>query len=965
MYGFSNNVGEWEEGVFANIWKRKNDKKGVLRWNWIQADGPVDAIWIENLNTVLDDNKILTLANAERIPMSDYCKMTFEVENLMNASPATVSRCGIVYVSSNELGWEPLLQTWALDKKGEKGMQGGKSWTWMFQKEYKDDPSGYAWNWLVKYCKKYLKAHEFSPGKRNTFEWCEKNLVFKMHTPEVIRITMFLNLLEAVIDDFQSGSEKTLDFSLKELEFEKLFVYAFAWSMAGLCEVKDRQLFHKEILDYFKAPLPNISISKTGEQETVFDYYFNKDKRDWEPWAAQKWDQPKKLAFSQLLIPTMDSTRAEFILEKIAALPEVKSQARGENGITSTLIVGGPGTAKTSCILMFAQKLTDPAGHYKQSFKRINFSNATSPFNFQESIDGEVVKKNSKTYCPDNNKIMTVFIDDFSMPKVNEWGDQETLEITRQLMDQKGLYFLEKEERGNFKNIINLKYLAAMNHPGGGFNDVPNRIKRQFFSFNMTDPSDKSVGDIYGQILKALCGKKYSADVLEMLEPLIEATIAVWRTTSSKLLKTPSKFHYSFNIRELSRVFQGISTVIQNYQYNVIKNGSKRKEKPSSQLFLVGLWRHECMRTFCDKLVNATDKKTFNTILDKFTKDKFHEKIDFKDPNYDEDMLLTDYLFANFQRDEEIDETTGEELPPPFVYEACSDLEAIRKRCYMKLEKYNERFPAKKMALVLFEDALCHLLRITRILGTPAGSVLLVGVGGSGKQSLTKLASYIEDCDYSQIKLNKSYGLKDFMEHIKELYSRSTTMNPRVAFILTDAEIKSETFLEAINSMLATGEIPGLLGKEERDLFPAQVKVVYQKEEKKKDDPPNSWLWQYFLNRVRDNLHMVLAFSPVGPKFRERAQKFPSLFSQCSIDWFLQWPLEALVDVSRKFIGDFQISCSKEVKHQLIEHMGQVHNMVTEVCDMYFTQFRRRVYVTPKSYLSFLQFYQNLYAEKV
>jgi len=108
MYGVMNNVtGEWVPGVYSQIWKICN-AKGNKRIYWINCDGPVDAIWIENLNTVLDDNRILTLANAERIPMSDKCKMTFEVENLDNASPATVSRCGIIYVSPTDLSWEPL-----------------------------------------------------------------------------------------------------------------------------------------------------------------------------------------------------------------------------------------------------------------------------------------------------------------------------------------------------------------------------------------------------------------------------------------------------------------------------------------------------------------------------------------------------------------------------------------------------------------------------------------------------------------------------------------------------------------------------------------------------------------------------------------------------------------------------------------------------------------------------------------
>lgn len=103
-------TGDWSDGVFSVLWRRAAKIKAHN--TLIVLDGPVDAIWIENLNTVLDDNKVLTLANGDRILMTPQMKAMFETENLNNASPATVSRAGIIYVSATELGWRPVVASW-------------------------------------------------------------------------------------------------------------------------------------------------------------------------------------------------------------------------------------------------------------------------------------------------------------------------------------------------------------------------------------------------------------------------------------------------------------------------------------------------------------------------------------------------------------------------------------------------------------------------------------------------------------------------------------------------------------------------------------------------------------------------------------------------------------------------------------------------------------------------------------
>ena len=905
-------TGDWTDGVFAVLWRRAAKEKKAN--TWIILDGPVDAIWIENLNTVLDDNKVLTLANGDRVQMSGTMKAMFEPENLNNASPATVSRAGIIYVSETELGWRPLVASW-LDTRPKAEAAVLKA---LFDKYV--DP---LFHTMKMTCKPVMGG---APWEHVSRDFCQ--------------VTTLITLLRGCL--LPHEDEKAAKSPLSDAHYEKMFLYCVTWSLGGMLQASDRPKLSKKMQELSGAAAPTMDAS-----ETFFEYFVDDASKEWAHWESRvpEWSYPheeEKPKFAQLIIPTLDSVRLEALLGAVTSVDE------------AALFVGGPGTAKTTAIKQFMAGFDgDEIGS-----KSITFSSLTTPMTFQLALEASVEKRQGKTYGPPGGKKMIVFVDDVSMPAMNEWGDQVTNEIVRQLLEQGGMYSLEKPI-GDMKMIVDCQYLAAMNTPGGGKNDIPNRLKRHFAVFNVPLPSVAAINNIFG----ALVAGRFSADVFApevcaAAEKLVPLTVELWNKVQAKMLPTPAKFHYLFNMRELSKVFQGVVLA----ERDRFKLGAAEQRfggaVASPEGYLVALWRHECERVFCDKLTTHEDKDWGDALIMKLIGEAYGKNV--------VKQVEERVYFVDFLREPVMDEETGEIIDAnPSFYESADSLESLTDVAMKRQAMFNETSKSLKLDLVLFEDALKHMMRISRLLCMDRGSALLIGVGGSGKQSLTRLAAYIAGAFPFQIQITKTYNQANLFEDLKGLYKIAGLKGQKVAFIFTDAEVKEEAFLEYINQLLMTGEVAGLFPKDEQDALVNDCRPAFKKHAPAGLVDSYDNLWSFFLSRVRDNLHLCLCFSPVGDKFARRARDFPGLINGCTIDWFLPWPQEALIAVSTKFIGDFKMACDDDVKGKLQLHMGGVHVAVTKACREYFDKFRRNVYVTPKSYLSFIAGYKDLYAKKL
>ncbi|ORZ39363.1 dynein heavy chain and region D6 of dynein motor-domain-containing protein [Catenaria anguillulae PL171] len=823
-----------------------------------------DAVWIENMNTVLDDNKKLCLMSGEIIQLSNTMSLQFEVRDLAVASPATVSRCGMVFLEPERLGWQPTVDSWL------------NTLSYLHEDE-------------VEYLKDLIMTH-VPPALRFVRKECKE----LAPSQDIALVNSLVQFIDAQLDPFRpdenrpaSAAASTNPLTDRKKALECMYSLALVWSIGGLLDTPSQVKFDahlRQLLHVFP------------EGKTVYDYIYTESMDGWVPWM-QRFNEkaiiPPNAEYSEIIVPTKDTVRYNFLLDVLMRHHK------------PVLLVGPTGTGKSKYI---SKKLLSGM---PKSFTPIfvNFSARTSATQTQDIIMAKLDKRRKGVFGPPLGKRLIIFVDDVNVPEVEVYGAQPPIELLRQWFDHGNWY--DRKDTSKLE-LIEIQFVAAMGPPGGGRNQITSRFARHFQQIGINSFDNPTLKQIFVEILSwHFSAREFSADVAQLTSPIVNATLAIYSWAVQHLLPTPAKSHYTFNLRDFSKVIHGLTL-------------SKADAYPE-QRDMLKLWTHEVLRVFCDRLVTTADQEMLITQLTR----TLATDLNVSEP---EAMFpggrMGSVIFGDFGAK---DTYTEIEFTPD-----------LNEKLLSKLNDYNN-MNKNKMNLVLFRFAVEHIARICRILKLPGGNALLVGVGGSGRQSLTRLAAFMCNTACFSIEISKSYSKTEWREDLKKLLRGSGLDNRPTVFLFSDTQVKDESFIEDISNLLNSGDIPNIFPNDERQAI--VDRLVGEASDAGIADPTPAAIYSFFINA-----------------FRNRLRQFSSIVNCCTIDWFHSWPSEALVAVAQNSFASVELE--PKVRKSVIEMCQLFHQSTATYSDKFRAALGRYNYVTPTSYLELLLAYKTLLGKK-
>ncbi|EUB58895.1 Dynein heavy chain 7, axonemal [Echinococcus granulosus] len=767
---------EWSDGVLPVLYRRYALAQDDHR-RWVIFDGPVDAVWIENMNTVLDDNKKLCLMSGEIIAMSKRMNMIFEPADLEQASPATVSRCGMIFMEPSQLGWRPMMNSYIAH-----GLPP------VLNEEHRALLRD-LFEWLVDPCLEFITSQ------------CSQLLpISQLHAVKQL-ITLFDAHLDPMreLESRKPNSEEEEayqtgqgSYGLTEqtitLWLQGLFIFSLVWSLGSALSLDERARFDVMLRDLLSGSGTDrerpTSLKLSGKSNalpdrlTVYDFVFErKSTGSWIEWAARL--ATPELGRDELpqdmIVPTTETVRMSYFLDIYLShrIP--------------MLIVGYTGTGKS--VLVNQHLVNLPKEVYIPN--TLNFSARTSANLTQDIIMSRLDRRRRGVYGPPPGKQCVVFVDDLNMPAKEVYGAQPPIELLRMWIDHGHWYDLKNNSK---QFLVDVLFLAAMGPPGGGRNDITSRFTRHMNVLGVNEFNDATMSRIFSIIVDKHFGRGYDSQFSRLSKIMVQATLETYKRAIAVFLPTPAKSHYVFNLRDFARVIRGVLLV----PPSCMKEGDK----------FMRLWVHEVYRVFYDRLTLESDREKWFEIVKETLNSVFKVTIDnllgYLRPSdgkvTDEDVRSL--MFGDYMSDDQ-------------VYDEVANMQELKQRMQYFLDDYNS-VTKTPMNLVLFQFAMEHVSRVARVLKQDAGHCLLVGVGGSGRHSAARLAVHMADYEYFSIEITRNYTAADWREDMKRLLLKAGLTGKPTVFLFSDGQIKVESFMEDVSMLLNSGDLPNIFPADEK-----------------------------------------------------------------------------------------------------------------------------------------------------
>ncbi|RMZ76007.1 hypothetical protein DV738_g5168, partial [Chaetothyriales sp. CBS 135597] len=566
LYGsLDSTTREWTDGLFTSILRKivANLRGEASKRHWIVLDGDVDPIWVENLNSVLDDNKLLTLPNGERLNLPPNVRIMFEVENLKSATLATVSRCGMVWFSDDVV-------TPSLVIDHELQLMQSRSFDDL-DEDVSTAPAaaGSAQAQVVRVLRSLIERDDFLLKALNQALQYRHIMEFTPARALGSLFSLLAKTCRSVLQYNTNHPEFHLDTDQIEAFAAKKLLIAAVWAFVGDAPLSIRKEFGDFISSMTSTELPVLDGSSS-----LIDYDVSLPHASWTPWQSHVPSievNTHSITQTDVIIPTIDTVRHEDVL--YSWLAEHKP----------LLLCGPPGSGKTMTLFSALRKLPD------MEVVGLNFSSATQP---------ELVIKTFEQYCEYRKTIngvvlsptqmgkwLVIFCDEINLPSPDTYGTQRVISFLRQLVEQNGFWRTSDKA---WVSLERIQFVGACNPPeDAGRHPMGARFLRHAPVLMVDYPGEISLRQIYGTFNNA---------VLKVIPSLRGFADALTRAMVDLYLKSQAKFtadiqpHYVYSPRELTRWVRGVYEAIAPLEQLTIEG-------------LIRIWVHEGLRLFSDRLV--------------------------------------------------------------------------------------------------------------------------------------------------------------------------------------------------------------------------------------------------------------------------------------------------------------------------------------------------------------------------